>query len=101
MAEGGSGRCDRLAPGRAGQRRRALVVKPVSWPRYMIEKRLRSGAVAYYWNPRVLDVRAGFTLGRGALGQSFSSACERAAMLNAHLDAFRQGRGMEKNVDLQ
>jgi integrase len=67
----------------------------------MIEKRLRSGAVAYYWNPRVLDVRAGFTLGREALGQSFSSACERAAMLNAHLDAFRKGHGAVKTFELQ
>jgi hypothetical protein len=48
-------------------------MKPANWPPYMIEKRLSSGAVGYYWNPpirprnsavlRVSDA----TSGKGAL----------------------------------
>jgi hypothetical protein len=64
----------------------------MSWPRYMIEKALRSGAVAYYWNPSKRDVRGGFPLHREALGKNFAGAIERANMLNANLDAWRQGR---------
>jgi len=67
----------------------------------MIEKRLRSGAVAYYWNPPVADLRAGFTLHREALGQELGAACDRAAQLNQHLYAFRAGRGAARDLDLQ
>jgi integrase len=76
-------------------------MKPSNWPRYMIEKRLRSGAVAYYWNPPVADLKAGFTLHREALGQDLAAACDRAARLNHHLYAFRIGRGAAKDLDLQ
>ena len=76
-------------------------MKPSNWPRYMIEKRLRSGAVAYYWNPPVADLRAGFTLHREALGQELGAACDRAAQLNQHLYAFRAGRGAARDLDLQ
>ena len=76
-------------------------MKPANWPRYMIEKRLRSGAVAYYWNPPVADHKAGFTLHREALGQDLGAACERAEQLNRHLFAFRTGRDSAKDLDLQ
>jgi hypothetical protein len=76
-------------------------MKPSNWPRYMIEKRLRSGAVAYYWNPPVADLKAGFTLHREALGQELSAACDRAAQLNQQLYAFRAGRGAARELDLQ
>lgn len=76
-------------------------MKPNSWPNYMIEKRLKSGAVAYYWNPPVADLKAGFTLHREALGQDLNAAIERAGDLNSHLYAFRGGRGATKDLDLQ
>jgi hypothetical protein len=59
----------------------------------MLEKTLKRGGVAYYWNPPNRDIAAGFTLGRAALGPNYAEAIERARMLNAHLDAWRQGRG--------
>jgi hypothetical protein len=64
----------------------------MTWPRYMIEKRLRAGGIAYYWNPPVRDIRAGFPLTREALGSDFGRAVERTSFLNTHLLAWRQGR---------
>jgi hypothetical protein len=64
----------------------------MTWPRYMIEKKLRSGSIAYYWNPTKRDIAGGFPLGRDRLGSDFGAAIARANMLNAHLDAWRQGR---------
>jgi hypothetical protein len=76
-------------------------MKPANWPSYMIEKRLRSGAVAYYWNPPIRDLKYGFTLNREPLGQDFSAACERADVLNNHLLSWRAGRNSDKTLDLQ
>ena len=42
------------------------------------------------------DIAAGFTLTREALGQHYGPAVERAQSLNAHLDAWRDGRGAVK-----
>jgi hypothetical protein len=64
----------------------------MTWPRYMIEKRLKGGAIAYYWNPPNRDIAAGFSLGREALGAHYGPAIERAQVLNAHLDAWRECR---------
>ena len=58
----------------------------------MIAKQLRSGNVAYYWNARKGDIGKGFTLHREALGIDYSTAIRRAAQLNVHLDAWREGR---------
>lgn len=76
-------------------------MKPATWPRYLIEKRARDGAAAYYWNPPVRDIANGFTLGREKLGRDLATASARADQLNAHLDAWRQGRGAEKGLELQ
>jgi hypothetical protein len=76
-------------------------MKPANWPRYMIEKRLRSGAVAYYWNPPVRDLEGGFTLDREPLGQDLSAACERADVLNEHLLSWRAARNTYTTLDLQ
>jgi hypothetical protein len=76
-------------------------MKPANWPSYMIEKRLRSGVVAYYWNPPIRDLEDGFTLNREPLGQDFSAACERADVLNKHLLSWRAGRNSDKTLDLQ
>jgi len=72
-------------------------MKPTGWPKYMIEKRLRSGATAYYWNPPARDLANGFPLHREALGPDYGGAIERANLLNAHLNAWRSGRGVVPN----
>ena len=71
----------------------------VAWPPYLIQKELRSGAVAYYWNPPVADLKAGFSLHREALGKSFPAAYARATVLNQHLYEFRSGRGAKKSFE--
>lgn len=67
-------------------------MKPASWPRYMKEKRLPTG-VAYYWTPHDRDLVAGCPVRPEPLGRDYATASSRAALLNAHLDAWRQGRG--------
>ena len=67
----------------------------------MLEKHLPSGRTAYYWNPPNRDLGAGFTLHREALGSDYGAAVARASELNAQLDAWRQGRGATKDLDLQ
>jgi hypothetical protein len=76
-------------------------MKPVGWPRYMIEKPLKMGGTSYYWNVPNRDIAAGFTLGREALGPDYGGAVERARILNAHLDAWRDGRGVAKIGEAQ
>jgi IS5 family transposase len=101
MAEGGSRRSDRqdLKQAEASPRRRRRTVKPLNWPRYMIGKRLASGAVAYYWNARNADIAAGFKLHREPLGTDYGGALKRAADLNAFLDAWRAGRDDKRSLD--
>lgn len=67
-------------------------------PRNTTGKRLASGAVAYYWRPLKADIDAGFTLHAEALGSESVAAFERAAVLNSHLDDWREGRGVEKRA---
>jgi hypothetical protein len=67
----------------------------------MIAKRLRDGRIAYYWNPHVRYIRAGFPLHREPLGQDYGTAIKRAAELNRHLDDWRRGRDTVKDLDLQ
>ena len=101
MAQGGSRRCNRSsihAPiERPGRCRR--LVKPVGWPRYMIAKRLRSGQAAYYWNAKKSDIESGFSLHREASGVDYASAKLRADQLNAHLDAWRVGKGADRSLE--
>lgn len=68
--------------------------RETGWPRYMKQRRLRSGGTAFYWQPQGRDIAAGFTLGAEALGTDYAAACLRAAKLNEHLDAWRAGRGV-------
>ncbi len=67
-------------------------MKPENWPRYVTGKRLRSGVVAYYWSPQIRDIRRDCLIDAEALGNDFGLAIERANVLNAHLDAWREGR---------
>src|SRR5262249_20689779 len=103
MAEGQSGPGDRSI-GRQGWRDRyrgSAVRRPVDCPSNMIAKRLRDGRIAYYWNPHVRYIRAGFSLHREPLGQDYGTAIKRAAELNRHLDDWRRGRDTVKDLDLQ
>jgi hypothetical protein len=68
-------------------------MKPAGWPKYMIPKRLRSGATAYYWNPPARDLANGFPLPREPLGRDYGAAVQRANLLNGHLCAWRSGKG--------
>lgn len=65
----------------------------------MVEKRLANGALAYYWNPRPKDIKAGFSLHREALGTDLGIAISRANELNRHIDAWRRGIGRIRNLD--
>lgn len=76
-------------------------MRPDEWPRYLLAKRLKSGAAAYYWNPPRRDMVAGFMLHPEALGQDLGCAIARADELNRHLDDWRLSRGGEKSLDLQ
>lgn len=67
----------------------------------MIEKRLRSGLIAYYWSPHKRDITAGFTLHREGLGTGFGSAVARAEVLNQHLDHWQRGEGATRPHDAQ
>ena len=68
-------------------------MKPKSWPRYMREKRLKDGRVAYFWEPPGLYLRQGFTGHAEPLGTDYATAVERSRLLTAHLDSWRTGRG--------
>lgn len=76
-------------------------MKPAGWPKYMLPKRLKAGAVAYYWNPPKRDLDAGFSLTREPLGPDYARAVERAELLNEHLDAWRRGRSFGKVEEAQ
>jgi hypothetical protein len=65
----------------------------------MIAKGLRNGQVAYYWNARKGDITKGFSLHREALGVDYGTAIARAGQLNAHLDAWRDGRKTDRSPE--
>ncbi len=71
------------------------------WPRYMIERRLANGEIAYYWRPHRRIIQAGFTLHAEPLGTDIGQAIARAHDLNRHLDAWRIERGCVRTLDLQ
>ncbi len=101
MAEGGSrlGNRSGVAATVERPRRRRRLVKPAGWPRYMIAKRLGNGQAAYYWNARNGDIAKGFSLHREALGVDYGAAIARANHLNAHLDAWREGRQADRSPE--
>jgi hypothetical protein len=74
-------------------------VKPEGWPRYLREKRLKSGVVAYFWEPPFIYVRQGFKGQAEPLGMNYAAACERARLLTSYLDDWRKGRGGERASD--
>ena len=65
--------------------------KPLGWPRYMVARRLRSGATAYYWTIPGWAKRNGCTLAIEALGTDYAEAKNRCdELLNPQLDAWRK-----------
>jgi hypothetical protein len=65
----------------------------------MREKPLADGQIAYFWAPPTRAIREGFTISSEALGKDYAAACDRAVLLNKHLDAWRTGRGVEKTLE--
>ena len=61
---------------------------------------IEGGIAAFYWVPHERDRQAGFTLEGEALGSNFEAAAARARLLNAHLDAWREGRSVPTDVAL-
>ena len=72
--------------------------READWPRYMVARRLAGGRTGYYWVPHRRDLAAGFTFGNEKLGDDYAAACQKAAMLNEHLDAWRDGKAMPEGV---
>ena len=75
-------------------------MKPASWPRYMVEKRLSCGGIAYYWRPRKRDLAKGCPIHAEPLGSDYAGAIDRAGLLNTHLDAWRAGQNSVASLDL-
>ena len=67
--------------------------KPLGWPRYMVPRRLRSGATAYYWVFPTWAKKDGCTLNIEALGTDYADAKKRCdEVLNPQFDAWRNVR---------
>ena len=81
--------------------RRPRMNRPPGYPRYMREKTLKDGTVAYYWEAPTIYRKAGFTIESAALGSDYGSAIARAAELNLHLKSWREGRGGARELDLR
>jgi hypothetical protein len=65
--------------------------KPLGWPRYMVTRRLKSGAAAFYWVPPTWAKRDGCTLEVEALGIDYGDAKKRCdELLNPRFDAWRR-----------
>jgi integrase len=65
--------------------------KPLGWPRYMVPRRLRSGATAYYWVFPTWAKKDGCTLNIEALGTDYADAKKRCdEVLNPQFDAWRK-----------
>lgn len=66
--------------------------KPLGWPRYMNEKRLSSGATAYYWSPPGRHLKE-CPIKPEALGGDYAKAKARCdETLNPLYDAWRMGQ---------
>ena len=65
--------------------------KPLGWPRYMVARRLKSGATAYYWDIPSWAKRNGCALEIEALGTDYADAKKRCdELLNPQFDAWRK-----------
>lgn len=65
--------------------------KPLGWPRYMVPRRLSSGAIAYYWVIPTWAKKNGCILNVETLGTDYAEAKKRCnELLNPQLDAWRK-----------
>src|ERR1700704_6495447 len=72
--------------------------KPAGWPDLMTEKRLSTGAVAYYWAPPSRAKAAGYTVTSEALGTDYGGAKKRCDdILNPHYKAWLN-KGQERET---
>jgi len=63
--------------------------KPLGWPRYMVPRRLKSGATGYYWDIPSWAKKNGCTLSIEALGTDYADAKKRCdELLNPQFDAW-------------
>ena len=75
--------------------------KPLGWPRYMVARRLKSGATAFYWDIPSWAKRNGCTLEISALGTDYADAKKRCdELLNPQLDAWRKREEIALPSDL-
>ncbi len=66
--------------------------KPLGWPRYMVERKLASGAIAYYRVVPTKFRKQSCPLANEALGTDYAEAKARCdQILNPQLDAWRLG----------
>src|SRR5271163_1345003 len=74
--------------------------KPSSWPRYMDERPLKSGAIGFYWNLPSWAKRNGCTLKNEALGTDYGDAKKRCdELLNPQFDAWRKREEIPPSFD--
>jgi len=74
--------------------------KPLGWPRYMVPRRLRSGAISYYWVIPTWAKKNGCTLNNEALGIDFADAKRRCdELLNPQFDAWRNREDVVLSFD--
>jgi hypothetical protein len=65
--------------------------KPLGWPRYMVTRRLKSSAIAYFWILPTWAKRKGCILQNEPLGIDYANAKERCdEVLNPQFDAWRK-----------
>jgi integrase len=65
--------------------------KPLGWPDYMVPRRLKSGAIGYFWYPPSWAKRKGCTLQGERLGLDYANAKERCdEVLNPQFDSWRK-----------
>lgn len=74
------------------------MTKPKGWPRYMVERRLADGSVAYFWYPTGRDRKAGCAIVGRSLGPDYAQARAIADELNRSLDQWRLGTGGVKQI---
>src|SRR5262249_25880966 len=70
--------------------------KPAGWPKLMVAKRLKSGAVGYYWDVPSWAKTKGCRLGSEALGADYAIAKQRCdEVFNPQFDAWRVGTSLK------
>jgi len=63
--------------------------KPLGWPKYMIEKRLKAGVVAYYWSYPKWAQEKGCPIERESLGTDYGTAKQKCdEVLNPQFEAW-------------